>query len=169
MSAGKIVNASKGKVQSFPQGVPSPSADSKFVWAYPNFISILNFLTILKMFLVYSKVGFYYINWTILVYLKHFEYTLKIWVDLKIWDGLGISGEFKLKFPKLSRDVLIGEITSKLIVSENNICKCYTCDKNQIMSQLFHSTFTLIFDCSIVKIVSHGFTKNEIKFPLFTN
>ena len=31
----------------------------------------------------------------------------------------------------------IGEITSKLIVSENNIiCKCYTCDKNQIMSEL---------------------------------
>ena len=55
------------------------------VWAYQKFLSIRNFSTILKMFLVYSKVGFYYINWTIWVYLKHFDYTLKLVYNFKDW------------------------------------------------------------------------------------
>ena len=54
------------------------------VRAYSNFLSMLNFLCILKIVLVYSKVRFLYINWLIWVYLKCFEYTLKIWVYLKI-------------------------------------------------------------------------------------
>ena len=35
------------------------------VWAYSIFLSMLNFLCILKIILVYSKVRFYYINWLI--------------------------------------------------------------------------------------------------------
>jgi len=54
------------------------------VRAYSNFLSMLNFLCILKIILVYSKVRFYYINCLIWVHLKCFEYTLKIWVYLKI-------------------------------------------------------------------------------------
>ena len=30
------------------------------------------------MILVYSKVRFYFINWLIWIFLKHFEYTLKM-------------------------------------------------------------------------------------------
>ena len=54
------------------------------VWAYSNFLSMLNFLCILKIILVYSKFRFYYINWLIWVYLNCFEYTLKFWVYLRI-------------------------------------------------------------------------------------
>ena len=54
------------------------------VQAYSNFLSMLNFLCILKFILVYSKVRFYYINWFIWVPLKCFEFSLKIWVYLKI-------------------------------------------------------------------------------------
>ena len=54
------------------------------VWAYSTFLSMLNFLCTLKIILVYSKVRFYYINWLIWVHLKCFEYSLKIWVYLKI-------------------------------------------------------------------------------------
>ena len=39
------------------------------VWAYSNFLSMLNLLCILKINLVYSKVRFLYINWLIWVYL----------------------------------------------------------------------------------------------------
>ena len=53
------------------------------VRAYSNFLSMLNFLYILKIILVYSKVRLYYINWLIWVHLKCFEYSLKIWVYLK--------------------------------------------------------------------------------------
>jgi hypothetical protein len=55
------------------------------VRAYSNLLSMLNFLCILKIMLVYSKIRFLYINWLIWVYQKCFEYTLKIWVYLKIW------------------------------------------------------------------------------------
>ena len=55
------------------------------VRAYSNFLSMLNFLCILKIILVYSKIRFLYINWLIWVYQNCFEYTLKIWVYLKIW------------------------------------------------------------------------------------
>ena len=58
--------------------MPSPSDNS-------NFLSILNFYSTLRMFLVYSKVRFYFINWIIWVYLIYFKYTQKIWVYLKIW------------------------------------------------------------------------------------
>ena len=54
------------------------------VWAYSIFFSMLNFLCILKMILVYSKVRFYYINWLIWVHLKCFEHSWKIWVYQKI-------------------------------------------------------------------------------------
>ena len=54
------------------------------VWAHSNCSSILNILYILKIILVYSKFRFYYINCLIWVYLQCFEYTLKIWVYLKI-------------------------------------------------------------------------------------
>ena len=53
---------------------------------------------------------------------------------------------------------LIGEITTKLIVSENNICKCYICDKNQIM---FHFR---LFDC---KDCISWFHKKWNKIPTF--
>ena len=55
------------------------------VRAYSNFWSMLNFLCVLKIILVYSKIRFLYINWLIWVYQNCFEYTLKIWVYLKIW------------------------------------------------------------------------------------
>ena len=45
------------------------------VQVYSNFLSMLNFLCILKIIWVYSKVRFLYINWLIWVYLKCFEYT----------------------------------------------------------------------------------------------
>ena len=47
------------------------------VQAYWNFLSMLNFLCLLKIILVYSKVRFLHINWLIWVYLKCFEYTQK--------------------------------------------------------------------------------------------
>ena len=58
--------------------MPSPSASSKFGLNMLKFFSMLNFLCILKIVLVYSKVRFLYINWLIWVYQTCFEYTLKI-------------------------------------------------------------------------------------------
>ena len=55
------------------------------VRAYSNFLSMLNFLYILKIILVYSRIRFLYINWLIWVYQNCFEYTLKIWVYLENW------------------------------------------------------------------------------------
>ena len=59
---------------------------TKCVSSFPNREhSMLKFLCILKIILVYSKVIFLYINWLIWVYLNCFEYTLNIWVYLKIY------------------------------------------------------------------------------------
>ena len=56
----------------------SPSADSTFVFVVPKFLSILNFICILKIILVHSKDIFFYINWLIGVNLKCFELSLKL-------------------------------------------------------------------------------------------
>ena len=75
-------------------------------WVYSIFLGILIFWSILKMILVYPKVGLYYINWLIWVYVpKSCWVYFKKWVCLKNLstlktnfesaDGLGIWRQFR--------------------------------------------------------------------------